>query len=83
MKATTEQRLQYGQGMSPQAMPPPHPLPTGPFLSGFLVQLFKERRRELSRMKLWGFLATVTFPCKVNNKLLMNEQTPQSPLLVT
>ena len=59
------------------------PLPTGPFLSGFLVQLFKKRRRELSGTNLWGFLATVTSPCKVNNKVLVKEQTPQSSLLVT
>ena len=52
--------LQYGEGMSLWAMLPTHLLPTDSFLSGFLVQLFKERRRELSRMKMWGFLATIT-----------------------
>lgn len=60
VKATTEQRLEYGEGMSLWAMLPPHLLPIDSFLSGFLVQLFKERRRELSRMKVWGFLATIT-----------------------
>ena len=62
IEATAEQRLQYNEVMSCGTRLPP----TGAhnFLSfSFLVQLFKESRRELTRMKLWGFPAMVThFP---------------------
>ena len=64
-EATAEQRLQYNEVMSCGTRLPPTRAHN--FLSfSFLVQLFKESRRELTRMKLWGFPATVThFPPQV------------------
>ena len=48
-KATTEQRLHYGEGMSLWDTPPSHPLPTAPFPSGFMVHhLRTQDRTELN-----------------------------------
>lgn len=68
MKATAEQRLQYGEGMSLR----PCLLATTPY-SSFLPS-FKESRGELSRMKLWSFLTLLlSSPHKVDDKVLMND----------
>ena len=42
MKETVEQRLQYGEGMSPWVMPPSWPLPRVPFPWGLLVHQLRK-----------------------------------------
>ena len=45
MKATADQRFQYGEWMSLWGMLPSHPLPTVPFPSGFLDHHLKKQDR--------------------------------------